>query len=426
MKKRKKEKSVESSISKKSQNLKLKKVDFPKVRIRIIGIGGGGTSIVANLSKKLKNQVSIYAVDSDIESLKRAKKFVKTQIFGQNITSGLGTGSDYSLAEKIANSEREKISKLLKDQDLVIFISCLGGGFGSGVLPEFSRVSKELNQVSIGFFTFPFRFEGLKRKRIAKQSLEKSKTNLSAYSVIFNDSIFKKVKSDFPLSKAFSLINEFLGKNLNELFNVIFKPGLINLDFADFKNIFSQRGKYFFLNTVESNSKNRSDDIIEKLFSDPFLPYNIKAENIILNITGSKDIKAFEVKNLTENIYKFNKDAKIIFGICKDSSLEGKIKQMFLAVGKERKLELTKKKKTKKEKKKVIKKKSKEKKKKISKKIRKTKKKKIKTKKKIEKPKKTNKERKSAIDLKAEREEEELKKIEKETELEIPPFLEEK
>jgi cell division protein FtsZ len=170
---------------------KPKKVLFRprRIKIKVIGIGGGGSSIVSEIARNISN-ASFVVIDSDHRVIKKAGRGIKVIQLGQELTNGLGTGMDVSLGQKIAEKEKERIIKMLKDQDLVILIGSLGGGFASGALPVFAELTKELKNISLGIFTLPFRFEGEKKMRIAQESLEKIKENLSGQFIISNENIF--------------------------------------------------------------------------------------------------------------------------------------------------------------------------------------------------------------------------------------------
>ncbi|PIR73109.1 MAG: hypothetical protein COV26_00275 [Candidatus Nealsonbacteria bacterium CG10_big_fil_rev_8_21_14_0_10_36_23] len=280
-------------------------------------------------------KATFVAANTDRQALKEVNRRVIRFHFGENFTWGLGTGMNPGLGEQAALEERDKIKSLLKDQDLVILIATLGGGAGSGAAPIFAKISKNLGNLTYGIFTLPFKFEGEKKIEIAKESLEKLKNNLNGISVIPNDLIFQIIDKKTPLTKALSAINKNLADSLAGLIATLFQPGLINIDFADFKTIFSGRGRLTFLNIVEAGGEGRVEEIIKKLSFNPLCLYTIKgAKGILFNIIGGKNLNLGEVSQISKSIFEsVNKEAKIVFGISQSQKDTDKIKVSLLANG---------------------------------------------------------------------------------------------
>lgn len=304
-----------------------------KTKIRVIGIGGGAGSIVSEIAPVLKKADFIVA-NTDSKSLNTLTKKVKRFQFGQSVTRGLGTGMNSQLGETSALNEKERIKKLLKGQDLCIIVSCLGGGTSSGATPVFAKISKSLGNLTYGIFTLPFDFEGEKKMEMANTALEKIKPFLNAYSVIPNERIFQIIDKNTPLKSAFSAINKRLADNLEGLIEMIYFPGLINIDFADLGTILSGKGKLSYLNTIEIENLGK-EDAIKKVVSSSLYPYTIKgAKGILYNIKGGSDLKLSDVSYISKIISELiNKKAKIIFGISQNKNLKDKIKITLLAVG---------------------------------------------------------------------------------------------
>lgn len=304
-----------------------------KTRIRVIGIGGGGGSIVAEIAPQIK-KVDFLVVNTDIQALKAIGKKTKTFQFGQALTKGLGCGMDPKVGKNAAEDAEQKIANLFKGVDLAILVSCLGGGTGSGSAPEFAKIAKEMGVMTFGIFTMPFKFEGIKRAQIAKVSLEKLKPNLNAFSVILNENIFKIINKDTPIIDAFSAVNKRLFENLRGLIEMIYCPGIVNIDFADLKTILDGRGKIAYLNSAIAQGQNRSEEAIKELLGSPLNEYGINgAEKILFNVTASKDLKMAEVESVSRTISDFNRRAKIIFGVSQDNNYSDKLRIALLAVG---------------------------------------------------------------------------------------------
>jgi len=303
-----------------------------KIKIRLIGIGGGGGSIVSEIAQRIKG-ASFYAANTDVKALGVLSKKVKKFQFGEALTGGLGTGMNPDIGKEAARNEKDRIKEILKGQDFIILVSCLGGGLGSGAAPIFARLSKNLNNLTYGIFTLPFNFEGEKKMQTAKRSLESLKAELNAFSIIPNERIFQIVDRSAPLKKALSAINRNLSNSIQGLIEIIYKPGIINIDFADLKTIFESKGKLAYLNTIEL-SKNDDKDALDKIISYPLYPYNLQgAKGVLFNISGQRDLSLLQVNQISETIFKLaSKEAKIIFGISKNSK-GSKIKINLLGTG---------------------------------------------------------------------------------------------
>ncbi len=325
-------KKIKKKLSKPAKKSPVSDNTIHKTKIRVIGIGGGGGSIVSEIVSRIKKADFVVA-NTDIRALKAVRQVRRFQ-FGQSLTKGLGTGMNAELGELAAQNEKEKIKKLFEGQDLCIMVSCLGGGAGSGATPVFAKISKNSGCLTYGIFTLPFEFEGEKKMEIAKESLEKIRPNLNAYSVIPNERIFQIIDKDTPLKDALSAINERLAENLEGLIGMIYLPGLINIDFADLKTILGGRGRLTYLNTIEIEDPDK-ENVVKKVTSSPLYSYTIKgARRILYNIIGGKMLQLSEVSQLSKIISdSINKNAKIIFGINQDQKYQGKIKITLLATG---------------------------------------------------------------------------------------------
>ena len=316
-----------------------------KIKIRMIGIGGGGSSIVSEVCQKIaplaKGKISFIVANTDLKALKKTSFHSIRFPFGQNLTFGLGTGMNPKIGRLAAQKEKEKIKKILEGQDLIILVSSLGGGAGSGATPVFAKICQELGILTLGFFTLPFKFEGQKKMEIAKDSLKKLKPYLNALSIIPNERIFQVIDKKTPLTTALSVINKNLAKSLEGLLEIIYQPGLINIDFADLKTILAGNdlepsfGKIAYLNTVEVEGQNKVQEAIKKLISSPLYPYSISGvEGILFNISGEPNLKLSEVNEISQAIFTESKgEAKIIFGISENRELKDKLKVTILAVG---------------------------------------------------------------------------------------------
>jgi cell division protein FtsZ len=304
-----------------------------RTKMRIIGIGGGGSSIVSEIAPQI-NRIDFVVANTDSQALKEVSNKIRKFTFGQKITKGLGCGMDPKIGQKSAKEEKDKIAKLFEGIDLAVIVSSLGGGTGSGATPEFAKIAKEMGVMTLGIFTMPFKFEGSKRSQIARLSLEKITPNLNIVSIIPNENIFSIIDKNTPLKAAFSSINKRLAENLRGLIEMIYVPGLINIDFADLKTILEGKGKLAYLNTALANGPNRAEEAVKELLKSPLNEYTIQgAEKIVFNITASQALEMREVEQISKTISDFNRRAKIIFGVSQDNSYKDKLRVTLLAVG---------------------------------------------------------------------------------------------
>lgn len=308
--------------------------DYKKIKIKVIGIGGGGGNIVNELAS-LVPKVEFWIANTDIQALKRiSKKNCHILPFGQSLTKGLGTGSNPKLGELAAKQDSQKISRLFKNTHLCILISCLGGGTGSGALPVFAELARQQGCLTLGIFILPFRFEGKKKTLIARQSLAKAIPELSASVVFSNEKIFKIADAQTGFQAALSAVNSILGEDLKNFINLIFSPGLINIDFADLKTILKERGQFAFLASAKADTPDRVNLISQQLFSHPLNDYNPRgAKNILFNIATGKEISIQELNHISQIIFSLNPQAKIIFGVSQNSNLNNSLVLTLLAIG---------------------------------------------------------------------------------------------
>ncbi|MFH1968397.1 MAG: cell division protein FtsZ [bacterium] len=303
-----------------------------KARIKVVGVGGGGGSIVSEIGRSLEKATFVIA-DTDIRALKK-KAGIKYFWFGEELTRGLGTGVNIDLAKQAAETAREKIGDIFKDQDIIIFVASLGGGLGSGATQIFAEEAKKFGAITFGIFTLPFKFEGKNKTRIALNALRSLRQSLNVSLTIPNEKIFKIIDESTPITNAFSVVNKSLINSLESLIDLIYSPGIINIDFADLRTILKGRGNLAFLNTIEESGKNRADKICEKTFVNPLLQnIGFDAEKILFNIMGSENLSMFEVERVSSHIAELNPEAKIIFGISKNPKLKNKIKTTILMTG---------------------------------------------------------------------------------------------
>src|SRR3989344_3793061 len=305
----------------------------PRRKVRVIGIGGGGGNIVAEVAPRV-SRIDFVAANTDTQALRMLPSRVKKMNFGLSVTRGLGCGMDADLGERAAREEKEKIKKLLQGQDVCIVMASLGGGTGSGASPVFCQVARELHVLTIGIFTMPFGFEGKKREFLALQALEKLQPLVNAYILIPNEKIFQVVDKETPLQDALSSLNKRLAESIGGLIETIYSTGMINIDFADVKTVLEGRGKLAYLHSVIASGSSRSSQSLSLVLSNPLSSYDIRgAERILFNIASDRGLKMREASEISSGIGNSSTKAKIIFGIAMRPDLKDKIRITVFAVG---------------------------------------------------------------------------------------------
>jgi len=330
-----KKKEIKKKI--KNQRIKSEKTGpgVHKIKIKIIGIGGGASSIVSDIAAAHKG-TSYLVADTDTSNLAKLKrkKAIKIFHFGEDLTLGMGTGMSVEVGQRAAEEAKERIVKALEGYDLCIFVVCLGGGTGSGAISIFAEASKQLKNINYGIFTLPFGFEREKKMEIAKETLKRLEPLLNAITIVPNERIFKIVDRKVPLKNALSSINKELGFSLSGLIEMIYNPGVINIDFADIKTILTGRKPLAYLTRVYKDNKEEAKEILQELLQNPLYPYNIsRANRLLFNIVGPASLPLSQVAQISEGVSAAaRKSLKVVFGV--ESAIKRKgIDITLLAVG---------------------------------------------------------------------------------------------
>ena len=323
---------------------KLKDNSTKRIKIKIIGIGGGGGNIIKELSKKLdfpSTKIDFNVVNTDVQALHVLPDNLKKISFGEGETKGLGTGRDVLLGQKIAETEEKKIKSIFSDQkDLYILIASLGGGTGTGFIPVFSKIAKELNLTTLGIFTLPFDFEGKDRMKDSQKAIEEAQANLNAVLVMPNERIFKFAEESIPFNGALNVINDQLAKSLQGLLNTVYFSGLINIDWADIKTTIEGANQRAYLNTVQAKITDDLSAFTKDLLNNQLISYNFsESTNVLFNIEGGKNLSMQQLALISEKIHELAPDARIIFGLTQNSKLKNEIRATVLATGEVKKEE---------------------------------------------------------------------------------------
>ncbi len=307
--------------------------DVPRTKIRIIGVGGGGGNIVSEIAK-LVGHIDFVGANTDVQALKTLSKNVKRFSFGEDLTHGLGCGMDAQKGEEAARMEKERIKSMMQGQDICILVASLGGGTGSGAVPVFAEVSRELKNLTLGIFCMPFSFEGEKRKQIAERALEIVKPILNSYVLIPNENIFRMIDAKTSLKESLSMVNKLLAETLKGFIETLSFPGLINIDFADVRTLLEGRGRLAYLHSATGTGPAKAQASLKEVLTNPLGDYGIAgADRIMFNITGDKGLKMQDVSEIAKTIAAGSPRAKIIFGISFQPEFRDKARITLFAVG---------------------------------------------------------------------------------------------
>ncbi len=303
-----------------------------KPRILVIGVGGaGGNAINAMINSGMQG-VEFVAVNTDAQDLKMSKADAKIQI-GMNLTKGLGAGAKHDIGQAAADESINEIVNYIQGSNMVFIASGMGGGTGTGASHVIARAAREMNILTVGVTTLPFSYEGPKRMRRAVTGLEELKKHLDTTIVVPNQNLFKIANEATGFEESFSLSNDVLKHGVQSITDLMVRPGMINLDFADVETVMSSSGKAM-MGTGEADGENRAMVATELALNNPLIDeYTLQgAKGLLVNITGGSDIKLFEVDAAVNKIRaEVDPEAELIFGAIKDENMNGKIRVSIVA-----------------------------------------------------------------------------------------------
>ena len=309
-------------------------VSHLKPRIAVIGVGGGGGNAVNNMIAKNLEGVDFVVANTDAQALAHSSASRKIQL-GLEITQGLGAGACPEIGKQAAEEAREEIAKELEGVNMVFITAGMGGGTGSGAAPVVAHIAKEKGILTVGVVTKPFSFEGRKRMETAESSLSNFIKEVDSIIVIPNQNLFRIADKNTTLADAFLLADNVLYSGVRSITDLMMMPGLINLDFADVRNIMQDKGKAI-MGTGEAEGENRAAEAAKQALSNPLLDDCTMhgAKGVLINITGSSDITLMEIDEAASIIKEeVDDNANIIFGSSYDESLSGKIRASIVVTG---------------------------------------------------------------------------------------------
>lgn len=301
-------------------------------RIKVVGVGGAGNNTINRLKEAGVQGSQLIAVNTDAADLLKIKADKKILI-GQKLTNGLGAGADPRVGEEAAKETVEAIKAAVSDADIV-FITCgLGGGTGTGAAPVVAQVVKECGVLSVGVVTLPFSAEGRQRMTNAQNGLNRMKESIDTLIVLPNDKLMEIIP-DVPLKTAFLVSDEVLINAVKGMAELITKPGLINVDFADVRTTM-KGGGLGVIGIGESSSDKRQQEAVMKAVQNPLLAVDIRnAKNALINVTGGEDLTLHQAHDVVESISsQLDPDAKVIWGAHIDEKMRDTLRVMVIVTG---------------------------------------------------------------------------------------------
>ncbi|MDZ7726020.1 MAG: cell division protein FtsZ [Candidatus Campbellbacteria bacterium] len=303
-------------------------------RIRVIGVGGSGGNAVNHMIESKVKGVEFIAVNTDAQDLHHSLSKHRIHI-GKNLTKGLGTGMDSDIGKRAAEETKEELQETINGSDMVFIAGGMGGGTGTGASAVVAKTAKEQGALTVAVVTKPFFFEGAQRMRLADQGLEALRKEVDALIIIPNDKLLQTVDKETTASEAFAMSDEILRVAVEGISDLIIKPGVINVDFADIRSIMENAGSALMGIGVASGD-NRAVEAAKIAINSPLLDISVDgAKGVLFAIAGGSDMTMNEIqeaaKVITESI---DQNAKVIFGAINDDKLrKNEIKVTVIASG---------------------------------------------------------------------------------------------
>jgi len=301
--------------------------------IKVIGIGGGGCNAVDRMIESSVQGIEFIAVNTDNQVLQRSKASNRVQI-GEKITRGQGAGANPEIGAKAAVESADEISELIKGTDMLFITAGMGGGTGTGGAPVIAQIAKELNILTVGVVTRPFRFEGSRRMQNAERGIRELEKFVDSLIVVPNDKLLEIADENTSLDEAFILADQILRYGVSGISDLVAVPGLINLDLADVRRIMTQAG-VCHMGIGRASGEGRAAAAIRQAINSPLLDTTIDgARGVIMNFPGGRDMKIREVDEAASIVRDaVSPDADIIFGATHDDAMQDEIMITVIASG---------------------------------------------------------------------------------------------
>ncbi|WP_077326019.1 cell division protein FtsZ [Virgibacillus siamensis] len=301
--------------------------------IKVIGVGGGGSNAVNRMIEHGVEGVEFIAVNTDAQALNLSKAETKIQVGGK-LTRGLGAGANPEVGKKAAEENKEQLEEALQGADMIFVTAGMGGGTGTGAAPVIASIAKELGALTVGVVTRPFTFEGKRRSTQAGSGIEALKNSVDTLIVIPNDRLLEIVDKNTPMLEAFREADNVLRQGVQGISDLIAKPGLINVDFADVKTIMFDKGSAL-MGIGVATGENRATEAAKKAISSPLLETDVDgAHGILMNITGGTNLSLYEVQEAADLVTSAaDNEVNVIFGSVINENLKDEIIVTVIATG---------------------------------------------------------------------------------------------
>ncbi|QCI20360.1 cell division protein FtsZ [Buchnera aphidicola (Brachycaudus cardui)] len=302
--------------------------------IKVIGVGGGGGNAVEHMIKEHIEGVEFFAINTDAQALRKIEVEQTIQI-GNNITKGLGAGANPEVGRTSAEEDKELLKSALDGSDMVFIAAGMGGGTGTGAAPVVAEIAKELGILTVAVVTKPFNFEGKKRMIIAEQGIIELSKYVDSLITIPNDKLLKVLNRGISLLDAFSAANNVLKGAVQGIAELITRPGLMNVDFADVRTVMVEMG-YAMMGTGIASGENRAEEAAEIAISSPLLEdIDLSgARGVLVNITAGFDLKLDEFETVGNTIRSFSSDnATVVIGTSLDPDMNDTLRVTVVATG---------------------------------------------------------------------------------------------
>ncbi len=315
-------------------NLTMPGTEELKPRITVFGVGGAGGNAVNNMIEKSLSGVDFVVANTDAQALSQSKAPNRIQL-GVKVTEGLGAGAKASIGAAAAEENIEQIVDHLAGAHMCFITAGMGGGTGTGAAPIIAQAARELGVLTVGVVTKPFQFEGAKRMRQAEAGVEALQSVVDTLIIIPNQNLFRLANERTTFTEAFSLADDVLYQGVKGVTDLMVRPGLINLDFADVRAVMDEMGKAM-MGTGEAEGEDRAIQAAEKAIANPLLDeISLQgAKGVLINITGGHDLTLFELDEAANRIREeVDPDANIIVGSTLDEEMEGRMRVSVVATG---------------------------------------------------------------------------------------------
>ncbi len=298
------------------------------IAIKLVGVGGAGSNAVDRLKMENLERLQLAVINTDFQALSSSPVQDKVLI-GMGVTRGLGAGGDPDLGREAAEADREKISGIVKDCDLIFLVTGMGGGTGSGASPVVAEIAAETGALVIAFVTMPFSFEGGRRLKQAEEGLRALRQVCDAVIPLPNDVLLQEAAENESVLDSFARADEWIGRGVKSIWSMLFKTGLINLDFATLRQAFQSRGGKTLFGLGEGVGENAVADAIASLKLCPLLhtpEFSRKADRLLVNILGGADLTLPKVNELMTAITEqFGRESHVIMGAVIDEDRPGRV-----------------------------------------------------------------------------------------------------